>query len=85
MAAVVIFLDIYVMLLERKIRKIQDAMKNIAAASQNACKSNKDLAEITKTVNGQIINLMNVNKDLCTINRDLINVMKLNQTTEDGK
>ena len=86
MCVIVIFLDLYVMKLDAKVKKLQAAMKEIIEANKDMAKSNREscemfgkLAAITKDVNNQVGNLINLNSTLCQFNDVLVKTLKEEQ------
>lgn len=83
LASLIIILDIYIMVLDKKVRKLQDSVRGMAAANKDmaesqkeACKLFTQLANVTKSVNREVNELVGINKYLCDVNQKLINNIK---------
>lgn len=73
LCAIILILDLYVMRLDRKVKNITAKLSDLQKANQTLADNSKELASTTMKINDQVIDLINVNKGLGEINKQLVN------------
>jgi ribonuclease HIII len=77
LGGLILILDIYVMILDKKIRKLQSSIKDIAELNVKNLDNSKKLIELSKGVNNNAEKVILYNSNLAKINQEIVQNVKI--------